>query len=112
MSLDWNAEKTAWSKQSKEVKEKEWPYVEATIWRLMAVGIGEISAKTLPEVRKRFAFFEQITDAKLKLSVHGVLDKLVGLYTNVGRETFTSFARRMVQGWERDYGWMIQRGSK
>ncbi len=104
MSLNWDLSKAEdWESLKTD---EEWPVTQTLIFRTMAVGIGEITEKTLPEFYARIAFLERLNGSFVKaqddsgawvdrpITVDDIRRR-IGLTTNVfPQETRAKWAKR------------------
>jgi len=106
-----------------EKGEERNPALDFVVWGMMGIGMGQITAETLPEVQRRFAIYQHTLDAGCAVrdmdGRKGVLSAdelalLVGFSCNVSTLTKTAFNKRMIEHIEREAGqraaWHAQSG--
>lgn len=103
MSLNFNTERVK-DKGACWQDGKASPMLESLVWSALQVGLGDLTAKNIAEWRFRLAVIHAIGSdlfmhpSGVEESFRMVLDalpKFVGLHTNVGEETRSSFFRKV-----------------
>jgi hypothetical protein len=98
MPLTWNAEKVP-----ADVREREGALMEAAIWNSMAIGVPELTPRTIEKAIERTRAIEEKggayvwggEDALTPLYLWQSLPQFMGLRTNASRMTDAAFRRHL-----------------
>lgn len=98
MALTWNA-------TTVPVENREHDMFQSAIWNSIAIGIGDLTEKNLPEAIVRTRLVETMSGAyrydseARPVYLWRELHRFVGLYTNVGYESKTKWLGRHYKRW-------------
>ena len=112
MSLDWNYRSVG--PEGQAMIDAAWmddghggtcsPALDSVIWATIAIGIGNWTAKNMPEVQRRMAIYQHLTGPAIRFNdgrayyvTPEELAKLEGFCTNVSLETAAAFNKKAMR---------------
>jgi hypothetical protein len=101
MSLNWDMSKV---EDHRDLIDNEWGITQAVIWMTMAVGMQEITKDNVGEFCRRAALLQAVDGPWLVGGIYvtdEMIQKYVGLGTNVSNETWAKWAKRQLSDVDR-----------